>query len=251
MKSSMKMKLRYTGTACFVLACGLILTGCASVSKKSPFFTANIKNVKTIAVMPADIKVYQLTAGGVQELIDEWSESSKQMTQEALRQYLGERFGFTMKFIDEGWLKENHKDLWNANRALYEAVSYSALAHAYPGPDTFKDKVEMFDYTLGEEIQDLAKACEADALLFISGFDYEATAGRTALLFWNIMVGAVTGVTVIPKNPSLMTIGMVNAKTGSLDWFKISPADMEYSFRNKKHIEVLVEWLTRDFLKTK
>ena len=195
--------------------------------------------------MPPDVEVYKITAGGVTELMDEWNDKAKGFIQDALKQHLAKRFGFEIKFIDEEWLKREHKELWNSNRALYNAVATSALSHAYAmSPNAFPDKVKNFDYTLGEKLQNLAQVCEADALLFIYGFDYEATAGRNLLLVWNILLGA----SVIPINPSAMMMGLVDGRTGDVTWFKTTPFDSEYSFRSNKDITTIIEWLTRDLM---
>ena len=231
----------------FFLFIVLFFSGCATTLKKSPYFDQVIPNVKTIAVMPPDIEVYKLTAGGVRELIDEWSDTAKQLTQNALQDYFSQRYGFKVKFILEDWLKNNYKELWKTNQSLYNAVVAAALTHAYYGPNVFRDKLTNFDYTLGSEIQELAKACDADALLFINGVDHEATAGRIALLVWDIIVGAATGTTIIPLNPSFMSVGLIDAKSGDVEYLKVNNSDTEYSFINKKQIDILVEWLTRDF----
>jgi len=205
--------------------------------------------------MPPDIEVYKLTAGGVRELMDEWTDQAKATIQEALKKHLGNRYGFEMKFISRDWLKENHKDLWFAHKALYNAVSLSAYKHAfalgYRGIEPFRTKIKNFDYSLGVEVGELAKACGADALLFIYGYDHIPTAGRSILLFWNIMVGAVTGVTYVPINPSALTAGLVFGETGDLEWFKITPPNAQYNFRNQKNMDYLIEWITRDMLPQK
>ena len=228
-----------------------LLSGCASYIKKSLDFNERIAQVKTIAVLPPDIEVYSLTAGGVKELIDEWTDASKALVRDALKKHFGERLGFQIKFIEEPWLKAEHKEPWEANRALYDAVSLATLIHAYPGVNAFPDKLVNYDYTLGKDVKALADACGADALLFVRGVDHEATAGRTALLVWNILMSAATGVTIIPTNPSFMSIALVDAQTGDVEWFITGPPENEYSFRSKEHIDGLIEWLTRDFLKKK
>lgn len=225
-----------------------LLCGCVSTLRKSPNFDSVSQRITTIAVLPPDIKVYRLTAGGVRELVDEWSDRAKSLTKTALEKHLGERYGIEIKFISEDWLKGSYKNIWEPNEALYNAIAMSALLHAYPGPNAFRSKLKTFDYTLGKETEELSKTCSADTLLFISGFDHEATAGRVALMVWNLMVGAFTGVVIMPQNPSFMSIGLVDGKTGDLLWFKISPLDSEYSFRNEKNINTLTEWLTRDLL---
>ncbi len=229
----------------------VFLSGCTSYVKKSTTFDSNISRTKVIAVMPADIEVYQFSAGGIRELMDEWSDQAKELVRQALEKHFASRYGFEIKFIDEKWLKENDKELWETNRGLYTAVAVSALLHAYPGPNTFPDKIKNFDYTLGEEIQALAKLCGADALLFIHGFDHEATAGRVALFWWNVLMGVATGVTILPTNPSFMAMGLADGTTGEVEWFKINPPETEYSFRNQNHMDSLIEWMTRDFLRKK
>src|SRR3989338_4917196 len=95
-----------------IFALLIFLTGCASTLRTSPTYSSSIKNVKTIAVMPPDVKVYQITAGGVQELIDEWSDQAKKYIKEALERDLGQEQNVAVKFVDEKWLKDNYKDLW-------------------------------------------------------------------------------------------------------------------------------------------
>ena len=234
-----------------ILLLVFLLTGCASTLRTAPTYSSSIKEIKTIAVMPPDIKVYKITAGGVQELIDEWSDEAKQYIKEALERHLSQTQGVAIKFVDEKWLKENHKDIWRKNRALYSAISMSALLHAYPGENEFPAKRKNFDYTLGPDIKELSQVCEGDALLFIYGFDNEATVGRQALWWFNITMALATGVAYLPINPSGMAVGLVNAQTGNLEWLKVTPADTEYSFRNSKSMDTLIEWITRDLAKKK
>ena len=230
----------------FVLVLILVfsLSGCVTLVRTSPQYDERVKSVKTIAVVPADIKVYRLTAGGVRELVDEWNETAKKLIREKLKEHLAQRFNVQLKFIDEDWLKKNYKELWQSQKAMFSAVSYAAFNHAFGGASGFQTKMKNFDYTLGENLQALAKACEADSVLFIYGFDHEATAGRFLMSFW----AALGGVYLL--NPSLMIMGLVDGATGDVLWLKSSNG-MEYSFRNEKHMESLMEWLTRDFLKQK
>ncbi len=223
----------------------LLTAGCTGSLRTSPSYPQLITQTKTIAVMPPDIHVYQLTAGGVREEMDEWNQTAKKLIEEKLKKHLAQRFGFEIKFIDEDWLKKNHKETWTANRSLFDAVSTSALQHGYAGSNAFATKLKNFDYTLGQDTKKLADICESDALLFIYGFDHEATLGRTMMSFWSALAG------VYLLNPSLMVMGLVDGKTGDVIWFKISFSESEYSFHNEKSINSLIEWLTRDFLKKK
>ena len=86
------------------------LYGCVSTLRTAPDFDQVLSNFKTIAVMPPDIEVYKITAGGVRELIDQWSDETKKFTIEALEEHLGQRYGYKVNFISEEWLKSNHKE---------------------------------------------------------------------------------------------------------------------------------------------
>ncbi len=223
----------------------VFLSGCASSTRTlrtSPTYDEVIKTTKVIAVMPPDVKVNELTAGGVTQEIDEWSQKAKEYITEALKKHLSERFNVQVKFIEEPWLKKEHKELWRDYRSLYDAVSYSALMHAYPGIDEFPYKKEKFDYTLGADISQLSSVCGADAVLFIWGFDIETSTGRKWVEFFD---AAVLGVSFI--HPSALTFGLVNGKTGDLEWYVTSPGG-EYNFRNEKQLDGLVEWMTQNYV---
>ncbi len=201
--------------------------------------------------MPPDVKVYKLTAGGMREEMDEWSDQAKAYIKEGLERHLGQSQNVNIKFVDEKWLKDNYKDLWRENRALYNAISLSVFNHAYPGVNAFPTKVKNFDYTLGPEVAELNKVVGGDAMAFIYAYDTQATGGRRALWWLNLTMALATGVYYLPTNPSGMALGLVNGQTGNLEWIKVTPADAEYDFQNPKHIDVLTEWITRDLVKKK
>lgn len=228
-----------------------VLSGCATSYRKSPDFSTNIQAIKTIAVLPPKVEVYKVTAGGVRELIDEWSDLAKAHMEKALKEHFARAYGFEVRFVTENEFTGEHKALWKSQMALYEAVAQSALLHAYPGPHAFPDKIKTFDYTLGPQTQEFASALSADSLLFVYGYDHEATAGRVALMFWDALLSGVTGTMIIPTNPCMLSLGLVNGRTGQVEWFNITHSENEYDFRKEKHVDKLIEWLTRDFLKEK
>ena len=235
-----------------VRVCGLVLLimsltiGCASTLRTSPALTQRIKDVKTIAVLPPDIEVYKFTAGGLRELIDEWSDEAKKTVLESLEAELVRR-GFHLKIISQDQLNQKAPGLWRDEEALYQTVAASAYLHAFDFADPFPAKKINFDYTLGSEINELAKLCEADYLLFIYGYDHEATSGRKVLFYWNVILGAATGAINIPTNPSVLSFGFVDGKTGDLHYFKVTPPRKEYSFQDKETMEKLTEWMIEDF----
>jgi len=234
--------------AVFFLA--VMASGCASTLRTAPNYSEHIKSVKTVAVLPPDVKVYKITAGGVRELMDEWSDEAKQATTEALQKHLGSLYAYQIKIISEKELKASHHELWESNQGLYSAVAREALLHAYIGPEQFPYKAKVFDYTLGPDVSELAKAYGADLLVFVYGYDHDSTVGRTVLKAWNLIVStAISNSPVIMADPSAMMLGVVNGTTGDLEWFKVTPGDLQCSFRDPKKVDSIVEWLLRDMVK--
>jgi len=229
----------------------LFTNGCATVVRTSSALPQRIQQNKTIAILPPGIEVYKFMVGDTRELIDEWTNETKRVVIDSLQTYFKQNTNFEIKLIQEDWLKQNAPDVWRDEKTLYQAVASSAYLHAFNFAEPFPTKRQVFDYTVGSEINQLARTCGADYLLFVYGFDHEATTGRKALLYWNVLIGAVTGVVEVPLNPSLLMVGLVDGKTGDVDYLKVTPPEKEYSFRNQKAMEKLAQWMIEDLLEKK
>ncbi len=223
------------------------LCGCATTVRKSSQFNETFPRIKTVAVLPADIKVYKITVGGVTELIDEWSDRAKELIRNDLKNDLTNKNRLNVKFIDEDWLKQKDKETWMRNKGLFSAISLSALQHAYGTVNGFDTKIKNFDYSLGSEIGNLSKLCEADALLFVYGFDYEATSGRKALWWWGFSLGIATGIMYLPQEPSELIMALIDAHTGDVLMFKTTTPEANLSFVNPKDMDNLIQWFLKDF----
>jgi len=229
-----------------IILTALSLTGCQTTKyyKKGPSFDSVMRATKTIAVMPVDVTVFELSAGGVPEEIDRWSISAREMIRNAIKDQLSDNYQYEIKFIDESWLKNNYKDLWKDYSSLYEAVASAGFLHGFEiGANSFKTKKDNFDYTLGNQTSALANIVGADALLFTYGFDYETTAGRKAVVFLYAMAGVNVQLTATGLN-----MGLVDGTTGDLLWLKGLPFGAVYSFQNKNHIDTMMEWMMRGFI---
>jgi hypothetical protein len=226
----------------------LMTNGCATFYRTSPSFEAVYKEAKTVAVMPLDVNVYLLKAGNTRELMDEWSLQAQGNLAKSLQKHLGEEQDYKVKFIDVSWLKSQNEQLWVDNRALYEAVAGMAVVTALPKENAlFPTKRRAFDYTLGAEAAELGRLCDADLLLFVNGYDHDSSLGRMALGVFNATVMAVlTGSYYIPVNPSSLSMSLVNAKTGNLEWFRVTPAENEYEFRNEQGMNRLIQWMLKE-----
>lgn len=227
--------------------------GCSVKSmRQTGQYPVYIREAKTIAVMPPDLYIYQITAGKMVELMDSWTDEAKEMTALALKENLDDRYGYDIKFIDEDWLKENHKALWKDYSALYSTAVKSLMLHAMDtGPHRFPTKKDRFDYTLGSGVSELAKAVEADSLLFIHGEEYYSTKGKMVSEFFAFAsAAALSGGTVIllpTVEPDKFYFSVVNGKTGQIEWTKaLSGGIFTRSFDDQKGVSKVIGSVTKD-----
>jgi hypothetical protein len=218
-----------------------LLAGCATSTphRLAPQFQERLPAIKTVAVVPADVKVYELGAGGTRELMDDWSEKARENVLAAVRKHLGQGGSLALKDFDpkdDAAVEEEVRDV----RALYEAVSASVLVHTYGPETTFQTKKERFDYSLGP-LPKLGEAAAADALLFVYAVDHISSGGRVALNVFTVLLAAAAGVVVVPAGGhTMVTAALVDARTGDLLWFNARATRGGHDLRDATSAESIV-----------
>lgn len=199
----------------------LLLSGCTTTKYRAiPGFEQYFSGVKTIAIMPPDIKISKLTAGGVTELMDEWTAEAKSKILYAIREELSPSYSFNSNLVDVEKLPESDKDFIREQTGLYNSVAASIVWHTYAPDSIFQHKINNFDYTLGPDISRLSTLAECDTLLFCSGRNYIWTAGRTGMAFFGALLGCATGVLILPTSEAeYIAISFVDVKSGDVVWF--------------------------------
>lgn len=230
------MKLKKQRFFCvFIIYIAFTVFGCTTSKQylAHPEFKINSKKIKTVLLIPPDIKIYELSAGGATELMDDWSRKGEENVKEALLK----AFKNKSREIKELVISEDFKEEIDDIQALYRVISFSEEFVVYR-------KNKDFDYSVGS-IEWILKKYEADALIIVNGFDHRATTGRkaagiaTALLYGNLVyIGVVT-----------LNIGVVGP-TGTILWKKsfLSPrGGGGYDFRNGEDAAYIVETILSDF----
>ena len=223
-----------------------ILAGCAPAHFRThPQLQEKVQGIKTVAIMPPGIKVYRLDVGGGTEFMDERTETAKQTVATAIEKELGRHAGVVVKtFPSPPAILDTTSNLKAAElkaeledtQALFEAVSSSVRLHAYTpasgnADQRFPEKLKNFDYSLGPEVERLAKLANADALLFISGVGHVPTGGRATLMVLMGILGFLGGPGVPPGAltfeagqwgaPHGFSVALVDGKTGALLWYNV------------------------------
>ena len=244
-----------------------IMAGCApALFRANPQLQEKVQSIKSVAIMPPGIKVYQLAVGGATQLMDEPTETAKQIVATAIEKELRRHSGFVVKpFPSPSGILDTSGNLAAAGiraeledtQALFEAVSASVLLHTYKhDPDqTFPEKLKNFDYSLGPDVQQFAKV--ANALLFISGVDHISTGGRAALMFLGALIvspgflspyiiGFPTFVASLAGR-TIFSVALVDATTGALLWYNVGGGGGIYSLTDPDSATHLVEEVFEGF----
>jgi hypothetical protein len=147
-----------------VLCLLLITFGCASPTYRvHPEFTARAKGIRKLALMLAEVRIYEISPGGVVQVRDDWSRAAKENLIKALtKTFMEKRFRITPLTVNE----ERAEDVMEI-RALYKAVEKSIRLHGY-GPQLFPEKRKRFVYSLGPSEKTLSRL-GADSMIFMNG----------------------------------------------------------------------------------
>lgn len=239
-----------------LLAAVYLLSACATTEpyRVNPRFQQQSERIRTIAILPAQVTVYQIDAGGMREEMTEWSAQARNHILSAIEHQLTTKMKAQVDNITEELLDEN-KPRWEDTHALYNVVSAMILLHTYQNPNLpnhyFEEKRKNFDYSLGGDVQALAKG--ASALLLVEAEDHIWTGGRVALqalgVILGIGAGVATGVVIIPQlgGGTVMKAALVDSVTGDILWFNAVGAGAGTDLRDVASATHMVSELFKDF----
>ncbi len=231
-----------------VLCLGL-LAGCATAPYRAdPQFPVRSRAIKTVAMVPPDVKVYSLSAGGTRELMDDWSETGRKNMVASIARQSSTGAGFALKEFDPAGFPQAKAELEDV-RPLFEAVTLSAVAHTYGQTSQFETKKERFEYSLGA-LPALGEASQTDALLFVYAVDHISTGGRVALNVLTVLLGAAARTAIVPAGgATLVFTALVDQKSGDLLWFDVRGSRGAHDLRDPASVESLVAEAFADFKK--
>lgn len=252
----------------FCLVALAMVAGCAPHFRAAPQLQEKLTSIKTVAIMPPGVTVYQLGVTGAPQVMEEKTAAAKQIVSTAIEGELGRHAGVVFKpFPSPSAILDTGLDPAAARltteledtQALFEAVSASIMAHTYKHGERadsdwrFVEKLTNFDYSLGPDVQHFAKLANADALLFSSGVNYIPTRGMAALYTLGIFMALSPGGVV--ANPGFLHFGapatsglsvaLVDARTGALLWYNTS--NLNYFLTNPETVAQMLEGVFYDF----
>ncbi len=225
-----------------------LLVGCATGGAPTAYrlhYSLHKKPVRpaptTIVLLPLDIEVSEVSAGGVVEEVPAWTKQATANIKRGINAYAATKgnlqiFEFPKIADDEMAVVEEHL-------ALYDAVAGSAFQMTTKGGPAWKHKVAHFDYTLGNGLSFLRERTNADAGLLVVGRHQIATGGRVAAsIFAALFAGAY-----LPTSRNFLTLGLVDFETGDILWFNYTLGASGKEMQEVEDAGAIVTRLLEDF----
>ena len=218
-------------------------SGCVPTSLKARDDLALKQDTERIMLMPVDIELSVLTAGGVLEPNAEWTETAKRLVHKAISEKMAERNLriITEKDFADLTLDRSEAELQRQLIKLHETVGRSILLHKYVDILKLPSKEGKFDWTLGKEATFLKERFGADYALFVYLRDSYSSGGRVALMF----VAAAAGISV-PGGSQIGFASLVDLDSGQVVWFNRLFRTVG-DLRNEVDADVSVDVLLSDF----
>jgi len=199
----------------------------------------------TVLLANPDLIVNEVSAGGVEEKVKDWSNDASQNAGRLVRTLANENHAF--EIVDDTRLDASDKRLLEQYAALYVRMLASINMSRRSSNPAWWARVAQFDYTMGPGMQDVAVHSQADAVLFVVGNEHVASAGRQARtaagILGGILLGATTGVGVfsVPTaGVSFLSLGLVDMRTGDLLWLSADSKGGGINLRNEKDLKTVL-----------
>ncbi|MCP3876049.1 MAG: hypothetical protein GY699_23235 [Desulfobacteraceae bacterium] len=228
-----------------VLFSFLLFIGCTAtspivvhpVSEKKP----SENKPKKILFLPVDIRIYELTAGGITEEVPAWSEKGKLFIEKTVREYFtGHSDSVLLKYPE---FTIEHQKLLDQYVSLYGLVAANALN--FKNHKAWEEFRKKGRYTLGNGLSFLGEISDADAVLIVEGKNYISTTGGKAASFFSAVLGVYA-----PSGRSILHAGIVDIKTGDILWMNTN-MDEKLPLNNEKNARAMVDTVFSDCIVTK
>jgi len=162
------------------------------------------QSAKTVVLAPPEIRVYEISAGGVPELMDEWSaKETENVTRSLFSHFSSTKRKISMLKPDS----DTDRELKEV-RALLNVISQSKA-------------LETNSASVGS-LESILQDSGGDALLIVQGVDQFATAGKKALNVFGTITGiaasALTGVAIIPNMEGTLLRMSLADRNGTIIW---------------------------------
>lgn len=194
-----------------IVAAFLLVATVHAQTNLAPGFTTLPKGAK-VAVMPSDIELFSISAGGISEPRADWTESANKYFKAALvdkNRTLG---------LDTVVISDKDADDFAELNSLHAAIARAIAVHHFgPASLHLPTKDGQLDWSLGEAVQAIKKATGADYALFSWIRDGYASAERQAAM---VAIAVLSLGRAVPGGGAQTGYAsLVDLNTGRVLWF--------------------------------
>jgi hypothetical protein len=166
-----------------------------------------------IVLMPLDVELFSISAGGVMEPQAEWTAQALANMQQAFRTRHSATQAVFTAYAPGGDRSPDGEDRLDALNRLHGAVGGAIALHHF-GSLKLPTKEGKLAWSLGEEASHLARTADADYALFTFIRDSYASSERIATM----VVAAMFGVG-LPGGYQVGYASLVDLRSGQIVWF--------------------------------
>lgn len=190
---------------------------------------------KKIVLLPPQVFVFELSAGGVPTRMADWEAAARDNLSAAATRVAQESGLFEL--LPAPPLAPADLDRLDAHIGLYDRVAQSVFVYGRGEQSAWAHKKNEFDYTVGPGLAFLREQTGADAALIVLGADFISSGGRKAAFIAGLALGII-----MPLGQSFMTAGIVDLKTGDVQWMSFD-ASSHMDSRNPADVDGLMRTL--------
>ncbi len=194
-----------------VLAAVLLAAGAgaqdADIRHLAPGFQTRAAG-STLVLVPAEMELFSISAGGVEEPRADWTDAAQKNFRAALAAR-GPQLGARVIELGEAQLDEFAELL-----ALHRAVAEAVFMHHSRAGRKLPTKRDRLDWSLGDAVAPLHAKTGADYALFTWIRDSYASSERKAAMFAMALLGAVSF-----GGSQVGYASLVDLRTGRIVWF--------------------------------
>lgn len=224
---------RMLGVVMLVAASVMATPVLAAMSAVNPALSQNLDSrPKKVVLLPPQVFVFELSAGGVPTRMADWEAAARDNLASAATRLAHDSGLFSLVPIPP--LKPADLDLLDAHIGLYDRVAQSVFVYGRGEQSAWAHKKNEFDYTVGPGLAFLREQTGADAALIVLGADFISSGGRKAAFAAGLLLGIV-----MPLGQSFITAGIVDLKTGDVQWMSFD-ASSSLDSRNPADIDGLM-----------
>ncbi|MEG3639526.1 hypothetical protein [Magnetococcus sp. PR-3] len=187
----------------------IFLGGC-TVPKKVLVDSSVVSSDKTLLMMPMDVELYEIQAGGVQEPKAGWTQQAKQNLDAAIRDYASSR-GLRIQTMPTDLAVNASEDMVQMQK-LHAQVNQTIFLHNYTAfhlPTKYADP----DWVVGDYSKKLKELTGADYGLYLHFRDSFSSSGR-----WVVLIAAAAAGVHLPGGAQISEASMVDLSNGQVVW---------------------------------